>query len=82
MSEEKIKIILDKLGNSVENLSEQNRLCKIRDNAAKKLINNLNKYIKPKDWLELYNQIDDIYVKELMLDWGKELFPKNFEKDG
>ena len=82
MSEEKIKIILDKLGSSVGNLSEQNRLCKIRDNAAEKLIQSLDKYIKPKDWLKLYNQVNDIYVKELMLDWGKKLFPDNFDKDG
>jgi len=81
MSEEKIKIILDKLGNTVGKLSEENRVCKIRDNAAEILVKNLNKYIKPKDWLKLYNQIDDIYVKDLMLDWGKDLFPVNFEND-
>ena len=39
----------------------------------------LGKYILKEDWVKIYKSNDDPYIKKLMLDWGLNLFPENFE---
>ena len=81
MSEQDIKNIIDKLGEKVSLLGEQNRQCIIRDNACKSLINSLEKIVSPDDWLELYNSTNDTFVRDLMLDWGANIFPEDFKDE-
>ena len=78
MNEENIQDILDKLGNRVSYLSEENRLCKIRDNAGKELIAQLDQYISSLDWVKIYESNDSTFVKDLMKEWGTHLFPKDY----
>ena len=78
MSKIDIQDDLDNLGEKVSILAEENRLCKLRDDAGRKLISKLELYLSPSDWLNLYKSMDDIFVKDLMLEWGSNLFPKDF----
>tara|TARA_Y100001970_G_C14186603_1_gene832959 strand:- start:828 stop:1073 length:246 start_codon:yes stop_codon:yes gene_type:complete len=75
-----IRELLENLGSKVSLLAEENRVCKNRDDAGKQLIALLKDYISEQDWLDLYKSIDDIYVKELMIEWGPNLFPVDFKK--
>ena len=70
--------ILDKLGSRVGYLSEENRLCKLRDDAGRKLILQLEPYISPEDWVKIYESTDDTFVKDLMKEWGIHFFPKDY----
>ena len=79
MTEENIQGILDKLGNRVSILSEENRISKVRDKAGKELISNLAEIITQTDWKELYESTDNTFVRELMKEWGSNLFPENYE---
>ena len=79
MTEENIQDILNKLGNKVSMLSEENRLCKIREEAGKELISNLTEIITPMDWKVLYESTENTFVKDLMKEWGSNLFPENYE---
>ena len=74
MKENEIQKILDQLGNKVSLLSEENRVCKIRDDASKKLICLLAEYISKENWVDLYNSTNDQFIKDLMDKWGKDLF--------
>ena len=80
MSEMDIQGDLDKLGEKVGMLTEENRLCKLRDNSSRKLISQLKLYLSPSDWLNLYESMDDVFVKDLMWEWGSHLFPKDYVK--
>ena len=80
MSEIDIRELIDNLGNKVSILAEENRLYKNRDDAGKKLVNLLSKYISKTDWEKLYNSTNDPFIREIMLKWGAKLFPNNFNK--
>ena len=80
MTEQDIRELLENLGSKVSRLAEENRVCKNRDEAAKTLIELLGNYITGDDWLNIYQSTDDPYIKELMIDWGSQLFPEDFQK--
>ena len=79
MKEEDIQVILDRLGNRVSHLSEENRLCKLRDDAGKELIGQLDQYLSSEDWLNLFESAENMFVKDLMKEWGAHLFPENYK---
>ena len=79
MTEENIQSILDKLGNRVSHLSEENRICKLQNNAGKELINQLESFIGSDDWVSIYESSDNPFVKDLMKEWGLHLFPKHYK---
>ena len=62
MNEEDIQEMLDRLGNRVDRLSEENRLCKLRDDAGHELIRQLDQYLNPEDWLNLFESSENIFV--------------------
>jgi len=78
MNEDNIQDILDQLGSRVSLLSEENRLCTLRNDAGHELIKELGQYISPEDWIQLYESIDNTFVKDLMKEWGAELFPVDY----
>ena len=78
MTEEDIQEILDTLGSRVGILSEENRLCKVREDAGKELISQLSDIISSSDWVNLYESTDNTFVKDLMKEWGANLFPENY----
>tara|TARA_B100000315_G_C14179784_1_gene408352 strand:- start:20 stop:262 length:243 start_codon:yes stop_codon:yes gene_type:complete len=79
MNEEGIQEILDRLGSRVGHLSEENRLCKLRDDACKELISQLADIIAPSDWVKLYESTENTFVKDLMTEWGAHLFPNDYK---
>ena len=79
MSEEDIQKILDRLGNRVGYLSEENRLCKLRDDAGRELIGQLAQYLASEDWISLYESSENIFMKDLMKEWGAHLFPEDYK---
>ena len=79
MTEENIQEILDRLGNRVSMLSEENRISKVRDKAGKELISNLAEIITPTDWKKIYESTENTFIRELMKEWGSNLFPENYE---
>ena len=78
MNEKDIQKILDTLGSKVSILSEENRLCKVREDAGKELISQLADIISPSDWINLYETTENTFVKDLMKEWGTHLFPDNY----
>ena len=78
MNEEDIQKILDRLGSRVSHLSEENRLCKLRDNAGQELIGQLSQYLSPEDWVSLFESSENMFVKDLMKEWGAHLFPEDY----
>ena len=78
MKEEDIQEILDRLGSRVGYLSEENRLCKLRDDAGQELIGQLGEYISPEDWVSLFESSENMFVKDLMKEWGAHLFPEDY----
>ena len=78
MDKNNIQEILDRLGNKVGHLSEENRLCKLRDDAGKELIAQLDQYISSVDWVKIYESNESTFVKDLMKEWGIHLFPKDY----
>ena len=79
MNEEDIKEILDRLGNRVGHLSEENRLCKLRDDAGRELIGQLAQYFAPEDWVSLYESSENMFMKDLMKEWGTHIFPEDYK---
>ena len=79
MNEEDIQAILDRLGNRVSHLSEENRICKLRDDAGRELIGQLGQYLSSEDWICLFESTENIFVKDLMKEWGAYLFPKDYD---
>ena len=80
MREEDIQEILQNLGEGVSVLAEENRVRLIRDDAGRDLIKLMSEFISPNEWLNIYQNTDDIFIKEIMLDWGAHLFPEGFVK--
>ena len=80
MTETEIRELLEKLGGKVSILAEENRICKNHDDAGRNLIVLLDEYITEDDWVKIYKSTDDPFIKELMLDWGSQLFPEDFQK--
>ena len=80
MTEQDIRELLETLGRKVSILAEENRVCNNHDEAGRNLIALLAKYITEEDWVTIYQSTEDILIKELMLDWGGEFFPKDFIK--
>ena len=75
-----IRELLENLGSRVSTLAEENRICKNREQAGRNFITLLKDYLSEDDWINLYQSIEDPYIKELMVDWGSHLFPKDFYK--
>ena len=80
MREEDIQEILQKLGEKVSFLAEENRVRLAREDAGRSLIKLMTEFISPDVWLNIYQNTDDIFIKEIMLDWGEHLFPEGFAK--
>ena len=79
MNEEDIQEILERLGSRVSHLSEENRLCKLRDDAGQELIEQLGQYLSTEDWVSLFESTENMFVKDLMKKWGAHLFPENYK---
>jgi len=79
MSEENIQEILDILGSRVSHISEENRLCKLRDDAGRELIVKLGEYISSEDWVSLFESSENMFVKDLMKEWCAHLFPEDYK---
>ena len=75
-----IRELLENLGNRVSTLAEENRICKNREQAGRNFIILLEDYLSGDDWIKLYQSTENPYIKELMVDWGSHLFPKDFYK--
>ena len=80
MTEQDIRELLENLGRKVSILAEENRVCKSREDAGRQLLTLLYEYIGEDDWVTIYQSTDDPFIKELMLDWGSQLFPEDFQK--
>ena len=80
MPEEDIQNILQNLGERVSALAEENRVRLTRDVAGRHLFKLMSEYISPNQWLNIYQNTDDIFIREIMLDWGAHLFPEGFVK--
>ena len=78
MTAEDIQKILENLGEKVSILAEENRLLQTRDDAGQQLISLLSNNINEEDWVKIYQSTDDVFIKEIMLDWGADLFPEGF----
>ena len=79
MNEEDIQEILDRLGSRVSHLSEENRICRLRVDAGQELIGQLGESISPEDWVSLFESTKNMFVKDLMREWGNHLFPKDYK---
>ena len=80
MTAEDIQKILENLGEKVSILAEENRVLQTRDDAGQQLISLLSNNINDEDWVKIYQSTDDVFIKEIMLDWGVDLFPEGFVK--
>ena len=80
MTAEDIQKILENLGEKVSILAEENRLLQTRNDAGQQLISLLSNNINEEDWVKIYQSTDDVFIKEIMLDWGAHLFPEGFVK--
>ena len=80
MTAEDIQKILENLGEKVSILAEENRVLQTRDDAGQQLISLLSNNINEEDWVKIYQSTDDVFIKEIMLDWGVDLFPEGFVK--
>lgn len=80
MTAEDIQEILENLGEKVSILAEENRVLQTRDDAGQQLISLLSNNINEEDWVKIYQSTDDVFIKEIMLDWGAHLFPEGFVK--
>ena len=80
MTAEDIQKILENLGEKVSILAEENRVLQTRDDAGQQLISLLSNNINEEDWVRIYQSTDDVFIKEIMLEWGADLFPEGFVK--
>ncbi|HIO40226.1 MAG TPA: hypothetical protein EYN29_01585 [Candidatus Marinimicrobia bacterium] len=80
MTAEDIQKILENLGEKVSILAEENRVLQTRDDAGQQLISLLSNNINEEVWVKIYQSTDDVFIKEIMLDWGADLFPEGFVK--
>ncbi len=80
MTAEDIQKILENLGEKVSILAEENRVLQTRDDAGQQLISLLSNNINEEDWVKIYQSTDDVFIKEIMLEWGADLFPEGYVK--
>ena len=78
MSENDIQEVLDKLGRQVSKIAEENRVYKLHESALKEFISELSQFISKEDWVNLYESRNEPFVKDLMKEWGSQLFPKDY----
>ena len=79
MSENDIQKVLDKLGRQVSKIAEENRVYKLHESALKEFISQLSQFISKEDWVKLYESGNEPFVKDLMKEWGCQLFPKDYK---
>ena len=63
MKEEDIQEILQTLGERVSSLAEENRVRLTRDDAGRHLIKLMSEFISPNEWLNIYQNTDDIFSR-------------------
>ena len=78
MSDNDIQEVLDKLGQQVSKIAEENRVYKLHESALKEFISELSQFISKEDWVKLYESGNEPFVKDLMKEWGSQLFPKDY----
>ena len=78
MSENDIQEVLDKLGQQVSKIAEENRVYKLHESALKDFFLQLSQFISKEDWVKLYESGNEPFVKDLMKEWGSQLFPKDY----
>ena len=78
MSDNDIQEVLDKLGQQVSKIAEENRVYKLHESALKEFISELSQFISKEDWAKLYESGNEPFVKDLMKEWGSQLFPKDY----
>ena len=78
MSDNDIQEVLDKLGQHVSKIAEENRVYKLHESALKEFISQLSQFISKEDWVKLYESGNEPFVKNLMKEWGSQLFPKDY----
>ena len=78
MSENDIQEVLEKLGRQVSKIAEENRVYKLHESALKEFISQLSQFISKEDWVKLYESGNEPFVKDLMKEWGSQLFPKDY----
>ena len=78
MSDNDIQEVLDKLGRQVSKIAEENRVYKLHESVLKKFISQLSQFISKEDWVKLYESGNEPFVKDLMKEWGSQLFPKDY----
>ena len=78
MSDYEIQEVLDKLGRQVSKIAEENRVYKLHESALKEFISQLSQFISKEDWVKLYESGNEPFVKDLMKEWGSQLFPKDY----
>ena len=78
MSDNDIQEVLDKLGRHVSKIAEENRVYKLHESALKEFISQLSQFISKEDWVKLYESGNEPFVKDLMKEWGSQLFPNDY----
>ena len=78
MSANDIQEVLDKLGRHVSKIAEENRVYKLHESALKEFFSQLSQFISKEDWVKLYESGNEPFVKDLMKEWGSQLFPKDY----
>ena len=78
MSDNDIQEVLDKLGRQVSKIAEENRVYKLHESALKEFFSQLSQFISKEDWVKLYESGNEPFVKDLMKEWGSQLFPKDY----
>ena len=78
MSDNDIQEVLDKLGRHVSKIAEENRVYKLHESALKEFFSQLSQFISKEDWVKLYESRNEPFVKDLMKEWGSQLFPKDY----
>ena len=78
MSENDIQEVLDKLGRQVSKIAEENRVYQLHESALKEFISQLSQFISKEDWVKIYESGNEPFVKDLMKEWGSQLFPKDY----
>ena len=80
MTAEDIQEILENLGEKVSILAEENRVRQTQHEAGRQLISLLSTDINKENWIKIYQSTNDKFIKEIMLEWGADLFPEGFVK--
>ena len=78
MIDNDIQEVLDKLGRQVSKIAEENRVYKLHESALKYFFSELSQFISKEDWVKLYESGNEPFVKDLMKEWGSQLFPKDY----